>query len=472
MTSRFRAIIGAVCLLFAVLAISVGEVDAQTSKTASTRVRPLSYTRVVLPNGLVAIFNEDHTSPTIGTMVSYQFGAKDEPEGKLGYAHLCEHLMFLGSANVPANQFMATMRSIGATSVRWGETSEDRTVYYHTIPSNQLETWMWLESDRMNMPFASVDTSQLTLAKGNVRSERQQARENDPFGFANTVTLTALYGPTLRDPLQSQADVDRASFSAVRAFCEPYYVPANAVVAISGDFQTAKARAMVEKYFGSIKRSPAPKRIDVRPEQWTGDRRLVLEDARSRAPRLRIAWPGVGFANPDRQALLALAEALRGDRSSGLTKALVVDRPLATGVVALHAEMQNGGVFEIEVFPRDSTPLGVIEDVVDSVLRAFRTAPANERSLLRYKRANAVLAITSLQSRFARADTLAQGEQWAGDPVAYASQVDRANTVTHADLLRVADKYLTPNRVVLSMIPAGKLDLVSKPERKFDTIVP
>src|SRR3954465_3321062 len=116
MTSRFRALIGAVCLLFCVLAISVGEVDAQTSTTPSTTVRPLSYTRVVLPNGLVALFNEDHSSPTIGTMVSYQVGAKDEPEGKLGWAHLCEHLMFEGSANVPAGEFMSTIRSIGGSS--------------------------------------------------------------------------------------------------------------------------------------------------------------------------------------------------------------------------------------------------------------------------------------------------------------------------------------------------------------------
>jgi zinc protease len=466
MSSAFRAIIGAVCLLFCVLAISVGEVDAQTT----TSVRPLSYTRVVLPNGLVALFNEDHSSPTVGTMVSYQFGAKDEPEGKLGWAHMCEHLMFEGSANVPAGQFMSTIRGVGGSSVRWGETGEDRTVYYHTIPSNQLEMWMWLESDRMNMPFASTDSTRFATVKPAIKSERQQFRENEQFGFSNTVTLTALYGSTLRDPLQTNVDVERATFPEVRAFCQPYYVPGNAVVAISGDFQTAKARALVEKYFGSIKRGPLPKRIDVRPETLTGDRRIVMEDARARVPRLRLAWAGVGFAHPDRQALLALATALRGDRSSGLTKALTVDHPFATAVTSAHIEMQNGGVFEIEVFPRDSTPLGVIEDVVDSVLRTFRTAPLNERALVRFKRANAVVAITSLQSRYMRADTLAQGEQWAGNPVAYALQVDRANAVKHSDLLRVAEKYLVPGRVVMSMVPAGKLNLVSKPERKFDNV--
>ena len=466
MTSRFRAIIGAVCLLFFVLAISVGEVDAQTNPT----VRPLSYTRVVLPNGLTVLFNEDHSSPTVGTMVTYEFGANNETDGKLGWSHLCEHLMFLGSQNVKPNEFMSAIRAGGGTSVRWAETSEDRTIYYHTIPSGQLETWMWLESDRMNRPFEFVDSTGFANAKATIKSERQQMRENLQFGFANTFTLNALYGMTMRDPVASNVDVEKASFSAVRDYCKPYYVPANAVLAISGDFETAQARALVTKYFGSIKAGPKPKRPDIKKAPLTGDLRLVLEDARARAPRLRIAWPGVGFGHPDRPALLALATLLIGDRTSGLTKALTFDRPLATGVGGGHFELQHGGVFEFEVFPRDSTPLGVLEDVVDSVVRAFRTAPLNEVALMRFKRTNARLATTSLQARYMRADTLAMGEVWAGNPVAYAEQVNKANALTHADLLRVWEKYLVPGRVVMSMVPAGKLNLVSKPDRKFENV--
>jgi zinc protease len=467
MSPSFRAIIGGVCLLFCVLAISVGEVDAQTSTT----VRPLSYTRVVLPNGLVALFNEDHSAPTIGTMVSYQVGAKDEQEGKLGWAHLCEHLMFDGSANLPGGEFMSTIRSVGGTSGRWGETSEDRTVFYHTIPSNQLETWMWAESDRMNQPFASVDSTRFGNSKKTIKSERQQMRENVPLpvGFANTATMAALYGSSVRDPLETNVDVERAALSEVRAFCTPYYVPGNAVVAISGDFQTAKARAMVEKYFGSIKAGRLPNRVETRPI-ITAERRMVMEDPRARTAILRLAWPGVGFAHADRQALLALATALQGDQSSGLMKALVVDRPLATQVAVEYFEVQNGGVFQIQVYPRDSTSLGLLEDVVDSVLRAFSKAPLNERALMRFKRSNEVRAVRYLQERYMRADTLAQGEQWAGNPVAYAVQVNRANAVQHTDILRVAEKYPGPARVVMSMVPAGKLNLVSKPDRKHENV--
>jgi len=321
------------------------------------------------------------------------------------------------------------------------------------------------------LPFASVDSTRFDNSKKTIKSERQQMRENVPLpvGFGTTATLEALYGSSVRDPLMTNVDVERASFSDVRAFCTPYYVPGNAVVAISGDFQTAKARAMVEKYFGPIKRGPLPKRVETRPI-IKAERRMVMEDPRARTAILRIAWPGVGFAHADRQALLALATALHGDQSSGLTKALTVDRPLATSVAVNHFDLQNGGVFQIDVYPRDTTSLGLLEDVVDSVLRAFSTAPLNERALTRFKRSNEVLAVRSLQSRYMRADTLAQGEQWAGNPAAYAVQVTRANAVKHVDILRVAEKYLGPARVVMSMVPAGKLNLVSKPDRKHDNV--
>lgn len=468
MTSTFRAIVGGVCLLLLALAFSVGEVDAQTPAT----VRPLAHTRVVLPNGLVALFNEDRSAPMIGAVVWYGIGARDEGPGQLGYAHLCEHMLFEGSPNVPAGQFISIMRASGATSSRMAETSEDRTLYFQAIPNNQLETWLWLESDRMAVPFAAMDSSRLAPIRTVIKLERQQQRENIPFGFANTATLATLYGGDrpYRDPLTSNADIEKATLSGMRQFCEPYYVPNNAVVAISGDFETAKARALVEKYFGSIKPGPMPQRAQMRPTKLDGDRRFVLEDARANVPLLRLAWSGAGFAERDRPALVALAAVLQGDRRSGLVKALVYDQQLATSVNVNHFDVEQGGIFQIEVAPRGSASLGAIEDLIDSLVRIARDAPPDDRVFVRLKRANAVTAISSLQSRVIRADTLAQGEKWANDPVAYAGQVDRMNRLTGDDIHRVAMQYLTPGRVVMSMIPAGKLDLVSKPERGYEKI--
>jgi zinc protease len=262
-------------------------------------------------------------------------------------------------------------------------------------------------------------------------------------------------------------DLNRATLSDMRAFCAPYYVPNNAVVALSGDFATAKARAMVTRYFGGIKRGAAVTHPVMRPA-ITGERRAVLEDPSGRAPTLRIAWAGVGFDDPDKGALRALASVLTGGRTSGLTKALSFDRQLAAAVIVAHIDNEKGGVFQIDVAPRGNATLGAIEDVIDSVVRVARETPPTEAQLNRFKRADADTAVMTLQARFARADTLLQGQSWAGDPVAYAKQQNAVLKLTPADVQRAAAKYLTANRVVLSMVPTGKLDLVSKPDHPYE----
>jgi zinc protease len=433
-------------------------------------VRPLPFTRIELPNGLVALMNEDRSSPIIGVGVWYHVGAKDEAVGHTGLAHLCEHMLFEGSPNVPPGQFQAIIRAGGGTSSRWAETSEDRTLYYETVPSTLLETTLWLESDRMATPFRGMDSTRLDVVRGSIRNERQANRENLVFGTSQDVTLTALYGGPhpYRDPLGPMDDVDRASFGEMRAFCAPYYVPNNAIVALSGDFTTSAASALIRRYFGSIPRGAPAVHPEIRAVPLTADRRIVLEDARARGARLRVAWPGAGFAADDKLALNALASALQGDRSSGLVKALVYDQRLATFVNVAHFDLERGGVFQIETVPRAGASLSAIEDVIDSLVAVARRVPPSERELDRFKNANAVTAIASLQGRLFRADTLAQGEGWAHDPVAYAKQVNRAARLTPAEVQRAAIAYLGAGRVVLSMIPAGKLELISKPDRPYE----
>jgi Predicted Zn-dependent peptidases len=448
-----------------------------TFAQAPVTVRPLPFTRVQLANGLVALFNEDHSSPIVGVGVWYHVGAKDEQAGHTGLAHLCEHMLFEGSPNVAPGQFEQIIRAGGGTSYRWAETSEDRTFYYETVPSNMLETTLWLESDRMAAPFTGTDSARLDVVRGAIKNERQTYIDNRTFGTADNITLSTLYGGEhpYRTPLGPMDDLNRATFAEMKKFCAPFYVPNNAIVALSGDFETAKAKAMVEKYFGPIARGAPVSHPVMRPTPLSADRRIVLEDPRARVARLRIAWSGAGFANPDKLALNALAAVLQGDRSSGLVKALVYDRQLATFVYAAHIDVENGGVFQIEATPRGNTSLGEIEDVIDSVVRTVRDTRPSERALERFKNAYAVTAVTSLQGRLFRVDTLAQGEGWAHDPVAYAKQVNQAARLTPADVQRAAQKYLGPGRVVMSMVPAGKPELVSKPERKsekYSSVVP
>jgi len=436
---------------------------------AAPAAKPLQYTRLTLPNGLVAVFNEDHSSPIVAIHVVYHLGAKDEKDGATGLAHLCEHMMFEGSANVAPGEFQAKIKSGGGDSPHWGETSEDRTFFYETVPSSQLELALWLESDRMYAPFAYTDSTRFDAARTIVKNERQSVVENAPFGSSPALIIGVLYGSEhpYRGALPPMDDLNRATFSQARQFCAPYYVPNNAVLSLSGDFDSAAARTMIQRYFGDIKRGAAVAHPPIR-SAMTSERRIVLEDPRGRVPMLRIAWSGVGFDNPDKGVLRALASTLTGTRTSGLTKALVYDHKFAASVLAAHYDNEKGGVFQIEVAPGGSATLGAIEDVVDSVVRAAQKAPPADAQLTRFKRADADTAAMTLQARLARADTLAQGQSWAGNPIAYARQQAGVLRLTPVDVQAAAVKYLTANRVVLSMVPAGKLDLASKPDRPYE----
>jgi zinc protease len=202
------------------------------------------------------------------------------------------------------------------------------------------------------------------------------------------------------------------------------------------------------------------------------ERRLVLEDSRAAQPQLHLDWVGASYANPDRLPLLALADALSQSRFGRLSKLLVHDRQLATAIIANNYDFEKSGVFEIAVFPRPGASMTLIETLVDSTLAALATTPITRQEIARFNAANAVRAATSLQMKYARADTLAHDEIFAGNPTAYAVQATRAQRLTSSDVGRVAREYLTPSRVVMSLVPAGKLDLVSRPDLPYTNVTP
>jgi zinc protease len=437
-------------------------------------IQPLAYSRITLPNGLVVLFNEDHSAPLVATDVWYKVGAKDEAPGHSGLAHLCEHLMGEGSPNVPGTQ-KQLVQSVGGSSRHWAETFRDYTRYYETAPSNELETVLWMESDRMAAPLATITPEKLATARSIIRQERLQQRENPVYGLANGYTITELYSasnPYSHDALGPMEELDRATVDDARQFCLPYYVPSNAILSLSGDFSAASATKLVTKYFGSIKGGSAPAHPVVPMPRLPAEARYVLEDARGRLPVLRIVWPTVGFASRDKIALNALASTLASNRAGRLSRVLIDERQLATSVSADNYDDPLGGLFQIEVTPRPTASLTTIEQVVDSILAGLPQAPPTARELERFSNANTLMAVTMLQTRESRADTLAQGMMWAGNPVDYAEQVAIAAHLTPDEVLRVARTYLTPGRIVISMIPAGKRELVSKPDRPYTVLAP
>jgi len=268
------------------------------------------------------------------------------------------------------------------------------------------------------------------------------------------------------------ADLYAATTDDLQTSCAPYYVPSNAVLSISGDVDASVARGLIQKYFGGIPRGAAIARPSAAPVALTGEKRVVLEDSRANQPRLQIDWPVVGFSDPDRLALRALASALSLNRFGRLSTLLINQRQLATTVSVDYYDFEKAGVFEILVIPRPGASMTTIETLVDSVMSSLPSSPLTARELERFNNYNATTAVSSLETRFARADTLAHGEIFAGDPVAYAKQVTAARTLTPGDVQRAIARYLTIGRLVMSLVPAGKLDLISKPSLPFSNVTP
>jgi zinc protease len=467
----------------AIVAVLSLALAATAAAQRSAPIKPLPYTRMELPNGLVAILNEDHSSPAVSVYVRYRFGSRDDKPDQIGSAHFCEHLLSLGSPNLaqPQPDFY---RSIGGSSPRSAITVEDMTQYYVMVPSNQLETVLWAESDRMAAPLSRFDSAHVETTRPIIARERSSQVESQPFGIAFEVVLQSLfdagtpYHAAGSFPLPDLPNLTPASLTAA---CAPYYVPNNAVIALSGDFDTATVRGWITKYFAPIPRGAAVHRTPVPPAGLAANKRIILQDPRVKQPvRLNFDWIGAAYDDPDRQALLALSSALslslfgsdvhfvqtgvQPPMLGRLSKLLVQERQLATDVLVANYDEEQSGIFEIAVTPRPGASLSLIETLVDSVVADLAVHPVSAEEIARYNAYNGVQLATSLQPKFMRADTLVHDEIFAGDPAAYAKQANAARRLTPADVARVVEKYLARPHLVVSFIPQDRVDLAAKPE--------
>ncbi len=424
--------------------------------------------RFTLPNGLTVVLSRDTSAPVVSVAIWYHVGSKNEHVGRTGFAHLFEHVMFQGSAHAAKGEHIKTIEDAGGTMN--GTTNNDRTNYFETVPANYLATVLWLEADRMGTLAAALTQEKLDNQRDVVKNERRYRVDNQPYGQAGESLDAALFPPT--NPyswpvIGSMADLSAASLDDVKSFFRTYYAPENATLSICGDFDIANTHALVAQYFGSIPRGPEIQRPVVSPATLTSEHRLVLEDAKATLPRLEMAWPTVGVHSRDAAPLDALGDMLTQDRISRLTKLLVYDRQMATSVSAGNTEHENEGVFSISISPRPGVSLTRLEQLTDSVLTALRTTAPSQAEVDRTKRFAVVGTITGLESTESRADQLAEGQTFFNDPLHFQVDLTEAQAVTPADVERVARQYLTPGRVILSMVPAGHLDLASKPTSPY-----
>ncbi|HWG34654.1 MAG TPA: pitrilysin family protein, partial [Gemmatimonadaceae bacterium] len=430
--------------------------------------------RHTLPNGLTVLLSRDTAVRVVTVDVWYHVGSRNETAGRTGFAHLFEHVMFQGTKHIPNGQHARIVEEAGGDMN--GSTASDRTNYFETLPSNRLETALWLESDRMGFLLDSLDQSKLDAQRGVVKNERRQRVDNQVYGSASEVMSAALFpasNPYSWPTIGSMRDLDAATLGDVKQFFRANYSPANATLAIVGNFDPARALSLVTKYFGPIPAGHKVVQPIVAPVTLPSEKRIVLEDAKATVPRLMIAWPTVSNHSPDDEALSALAEVLRHDRTSRLTKLLVYDRQLATQVLAWQSGFDGAGEFTITVQPRPGASLTVIEHLIDSTLTSLASdAPPTAPEIARYKSQETLSLVLELESAMRKAETLLQGQVFDDDPLAYVKETERSLDVKPSDVTRVLRKYLTRGRVVLSMVPAGQLGLAADTTKAYVIAAP
>jgi zinc protease len=443
-----------------VLALVVLVSGAAADRPATINI---PFERYTLPNGLTVILSPDRATPTLAVNVWYHVGSKNETPGRTGFAHLFEHVMFTGSGHVPYGLHDKLTEGVGGSNN--GTTSNDRTTYYETIPSNYLESALWIEADRMGFLLDTLDLAKLNAQRDIVKNERRQSLDNRPYGRAGELLSQATYPsshPYSWDVIGSMEDLSAASEEDVKNFFRLYYAPNNAFLSIVGDFDPAQAKAWVTKYFQGIPRGRVISRPAIDPVKLTGEKRLVYED-HVQVPRLYVQWPTVGEKSEDQYALDVLGAILTGPRTARLTKALVYDQQAAANVSASQSSNDDVGEFLMVITPRPDHSLTDLEAAADAVIEKMKTDGPTAEEIQKAVAGEELSFVRGLESNLNKAMTLSDAAGFHGDPGFFKIQYQKSMAVTAADVKRVANTYLTKGRVVLSIVPAGKLDQAAKP---------
>ena len=428
----------------------------------------IPFEKYTLPNGLTVILSEDKSAPTVAVNITYHVGSKNEVAGRTGFAHLFEHVMFTGSGNVPYGAHDRYTEGVGGGNN--GTTNFDVTRYFETIPSNYLEHAFWLEADRMGWLLDALDTAKYNAQRSIVQQERKQGVDNQPFGTSEEIILANMYPsthPYSWDVIGHLEDLQNAPIEAVKEFFRLYYAPNNATVSIVGDFDKAKTKALISKYFGEVPKGKPIARPKLAPVTLAAEKRLTYEDKNvTSSPMLFLSWPTVDAHSDDRFALQVLASVLFGSRTARVTKALVYDRQIAAQAFGSNSAFETAGKFDISIQPRPGTTLTQLETVTDSIIEAFKREGPTAEEVARAKAGAELQFISGLESNLGKAASLANSQVIYGNPShGFTYDYPKLQAVTPADVKRVATKYLTRGRVVLSVVPTGKAGDASKPEQ-------
>ncbi|WP_066482676.1 MULTISPECIES: M16 family metallopeptidase [unclassified Sphingomonas] len=459
--------------LIAIATATVAQIAAPAAAQTAAAPKPapvaqiaraidIPYQEFTLRNGLRVIVHTDRKAPIVAVSVWYDVGSKHEPEGRTGFAHLFEHLMFNGTENVPGD-FFDPLREIGATDVN-GTTSFDRTNYFETVPRPALERALFLESDRMGYLLGAVTQELLDEQRGVVQNEKRQG-DNQPYGLVRYKLSEGIYPPGHpyhHSVIGSMADLSAARLDDVKNWFRSYYGPNNAILVLAGDIDAAEARPLVEKYFGAIPSGPETVTPKITIPTLAEAKSEVIKD-RVATTRIYRLWPVPGYKNADAVQLDIAASVLGGLASSRLETALVREDKLAVSAFAFNQSLTDAGSFGVGIDVRPGVDKAAAIARMDAVIADL---VANGPTADEVQR----VATNTLSGRLAgleavggfggKAVTLAQGALFAGDPAFYKKQLAALAAATPADVRAVMQKWLTRPAYTLTVEPGERENYV------------
>jgi len=414
----------------------------------------IPFQKYVLPNGLTVILIEDHSDPIVHVDVSYHVGSAREEIGKSGFAHFYEHMMFEGSDHVKSGDHFKTINAAGGTLN--GQTSRDKTIYFETVPSNQLEKMLWLESDRMGFLINAVTQKKFEIQRSTVKNERGQNYDNRPYGLVGEATSKNLYPyghPYSWLTIGYVEDLNKVDVNDLKRFFLRWYGPNNAVLSIGGDIDVKQTLAWVEKYFGSIPRGPEVDKTVLPAPVLTENRYASYTDNYARLPLLYITYPGVKVYDKDQSALDALSLIIGEGKNSIFYKNFIKTRKAAEADMS-SSNAELAGEISIEAVPYPGQTLADMKKIVDDSFAEFEKRGVTDDDLARFKGSAEADFVNSLASVSGKVSELSSAQILTGDPNQIGRELADIRKVTKEDVMRVYNQYIKGKAaVILSVLP-------------------
>ena len=416
----------------------------------------VAFEKYTLDNGLEVVLHQDKSVPLVAVNVWYHVGSGDETVGKSGFAHLFEHMLFQGSKHVGEDKHFDTLKNIGGSGVN-GTTNPDRTNYFEVVPSHQIETGLWLESDRMGYFLPLLNQESLDNQIEVVRNERRQRYDNVPYGKTRFVTAAALFPeghPYRYLTIGQHKDLTSATLEDVKGFYNKWYVPANATLVLAGDFEIDTAKGLVEKWFGSFPKTVKPEYVTPAfPEPKAS--RTEVNDEFAKLRRIDYVWTTPGYYQDGDAELDVIGSVLGRSGTGRLYKILVHEKQLAQRVAAYQQSSRYSSTFTVSITAKSNAELKEIEAIVQAELAKITSQPISQAEFSR--------AVVNFESRFvwglealmSRANSLQGYNHFFGNPDGITTDLDRYRKTTPAKINATAAKYLTPSRrVEILTVPA------------------